>query len=254
MPVTIDENPSMHPVLSLVVVSYNYADYLEEAIQSCVAQGRSGDQVEVIVVDDGSTDHTPEVVRSSAHPAVHYVRLDNSGIEVASNTGFALANGSFVMRVDADDRLHDNYWMTVREAFTDQSIDFSYSNYAEIDVTGSRIGEMQLPPYDAAEIQARGDFLATGTCWRRDALARTGGYRTDKKNSGLENFALILGAIQSGSVGVHVAEVLFDYRLHLRSISRRRQDEITGNGRELFARMGLGTYSRSQYHPQHAIF
>jgi len=87
------------PLVSVIIPVYNYARYLGEAIESVLTQ--TYQHVEVIVVDDGSTDQSGEVARSFA---VRYHRQDHAGIGPARNAGVELAHGEFLAFLDADDR------------------------------------------------------------------------------------------------------------------------------------------------------
>lgn len=89
------------PLVSIVIPCYNQARYLGEAIESALGQTHS--PVEVIVVDDGSSDETARVARS--HSSVQYLRQRNSGAPRARNAGLAASRGEFVLFLDADDRL-----------------------------------------------------------------------------------------------------------------------------------------------------
>lgn len=90
----------MTPAVSVVVPCYNAAPYLAEALASIAAQGVPG--VEVIVVDDGSTDGSAAVAERGGH-AVRVVRQANQGISAARNRGLALARAPLVAFLDADD-------------------------------------------------------------------------------------------------------------------------------------------------------
>ncbi len=90
------------PVLSIVIDNYNYGRFLAEAIDSALAQDI--DEVEVIVVDDGSTDHSRDVIASYGQ-RIHAVLKPNGGQASALNAGFAVSRGAFVLFLDADDRL-----------------------------------------------------------------------------------------------------------------------------------------------------
>jgi glycosyltransferase involved in cell wall biosynthesis len=90
------------PLVSVVLSSYNYGRYLAGSIESALRQTHS--EVEVIVVDDGSTDASPEIIRSY-RDAVTSVCKGNGGQASAWNTGAALARGAWVIFLDSDDRL-----------------------------------------------------------------------------------------------------------------------------------------------------
>jgi len=89
-------------LVSVVTASYNMADYLELAVESVLAQ--SYQNLEMIVVDDGSQDNTPEVMsKFSGISKLRYIRLEkNQGQTVAKNRGLAEAKGDFIGFVDAD--------------------------------------------------------------------------------------------------------------------------------------------------------
>ena len=91
-----------NPLVSVIIPVYNYDRYLGEAIESVISQTHQ--HLEVIVVDDGSTDQSAEVARSFAERRVRYCYQDHSGIGPARNTGVELAQGDFIAFLDADDR------------------------------------------------------------------------------------------------------------------------------------------------------
>lgn len=87
------------PLVSVIIPVYNGEQYLALTLNSVFAQDYRS--IEVIVVDDGSTDSTPKIV--SAFPAVRLLRQPNSGVSAARNKGVAVASGDFVAFLDADD-------------------------------------------------------------------------------------------------------------------------------------------------------
>ncbi len=90
------------PLLSVIIPVYNYDRYLGEAIESVLSQTHQ--HLEVIVVDDGSTDQSGEVARSFADHGVRYCHHVHAGIGPARNKGVELARGDFLAFLDADDR------------------------------------------------------------------------------------------------------------------------------------------------------
>ena len=87
--------------MSVVIPSYNHAQFIDEAIESALRQNHAN--VEVVVVDDGSTDNTRAVV--ARHERVRYIYQRNLGLARARNTGLDASTGEFVVFLDADDRL-----------------------------------------------------------------------------------------------------------------------------------------------------
>ncbi len=96
-----DGADSEGPLVSVVIPCFDQAHFLGEAIESVLAQ--SHDRLEVLVVDDGSTDNTSAVV--AGFPGVRYVRQTNAGLAAARNTGIRETTGEFLVFLDADDRL-----------------------------------------------------------------------------------------------------------------------------------------------------
>ena len=87
---------------SVIITAYNYARFLPRCLESVLGQSQPAD--EIIVVDDGSTDQTPDIV--SSFPAVRYIRQDNAGKAAAFNRGFDASRGDLICHLDADD-----YWL-----------------------------------------------------------------------------------------------------------------------------------------------
>ncbi len=101
MTITIEQ-----PLVSIIIPTFNYARYLGRAIRSCLAQTHK--KVEIIVIDDGSTDGTNELVQKEFSGQVRYLFQQNCGVSSARNAGLNLAKGEFITFLDADDYLTEN--------------------------------------------------------------------------------------------------------------------------------------------------
>ncbi|MBS1558116.1 MAG: glycosyltransferase family 2 protein [Bacteroidetes bacterium] len=95
------------PFFSIVIPTYNRAGFIRKTIDSALSQ--SFQNFEVIVVDDGSTDNTEEVVRSIDAQKIHYYKKQNGERAAARNFGAVLSKGQFINFVDSDDLLHPNH-------------------------------------------------------------------------------------------------------------------------------------------------
>jgi glycosyltransferase involved in cell wall biosynthesis len=234
--------------VSIIITAYNYAKYIVECVESCLSQNDSLLEYEVIVVDDGSSDETPQILNNINSSRLRKFRIKNAGIECASNFGFRNARGNYVVRVDADDSLLPNYLHHMQAHMTNK-FGFFYSDYAVINADSEIVDKMVLPEFDPTEIRQRGDFLATGTLYEAKILAGLSYYTEEIRNSGLENYEFILRMLEAGISGKHISNQLFCYRRHSLNISVSKRDQIIHNGDALFSRMSLGIYQTNKYHP-----
>jgi len=90
------------PVISVIIPTYNYGRFLRECLDSVFVQ--TFRDIEVIVIDDGSTDDTPGILESVSEPRLKHFRIPNSGSPCARNVGLRRAQGEFVAFLDSDDR------------------------------------------------------------------------------------------------------------------------------------------------------
>ena len=234
--------------VSIIITTYNYDQFIQKCLWSCLSQISSGLDYEIIVVDDGSTDNTANILSTIKDSKVTCYTIDNCGIEKASNYGFSKARGKYIVRVDADDIILPNYLFGMKN-FILKEFDFIYSDYQVINQNDEVIKEFFLPDFDVSEIFCRGDFLATGTLFKSKVIEMLAGYKTAQVNSGLENYEFILRCIRSGFIGHHVPNVLFGYRRHSENISNKKRNQIIKNGEMLFQDFGLGAFKTNQFHP-----
>jgi hypothetical protein len=107
------------PALSIIITNHNYAEYVDQAILS--ALGQRDVAVEVVVVDDGSTDNSADVIARFSGQ-VTSIFSANAGQGAAFNRGFAASTGEVVIFLDADDLLFDDIGRRVVDAFADPTI------------------------------------------------------------------------------------------------------------------------------------
>ena len=94
--------PSSSPVVSIVMATYNFERFLARAIDSALAQDYPADALDIVVIDDGSTDSTPQVVAPYLD-RVRYIRKPNGGLLTTVNRGLAEARGEFISLLSGDD-------------------------------------------------------------------------------------------------------------------------------------------------------
>lgn len=234
--------------ISFIVTTYNYGNYLKECINSIIFQ-EGFDNNKIIVIDDGSTDNTYSILREYINKKFfEYIRIDNSGVEYAANYAVSKIKTKYFTRLDADDSLKQNYLKFFNKSIKN-NYDFVYSDYDNINEFSDFIETKKLPDYDLKEIFKRGDFLASGTLYKKKAFDFINGYETEFKNCGLENYSLIIRLILSNFSGFHIRKNLFNYRIHSKNMSKLRREYIIKYGNMLTLRLLNKAYEVNQNHP-----
>lgn len=208
----------MQPLVSIIVDNFNYARFLRAAIDSALAQ--TYPTVEVVVVDDGSTDNSREVI-SSYGERVTAVFKANGGHASAFNAGFCASHGSIVMFLDADDVLLPN---AVEEVVHSWRPGVAKAQFvlAHIDAEGRALGgtvpylPAQMPEGDVrASILDAGGYIGvptSGNAFAREVLERLlplpESQWRQAADTSLEIIAPFLGDV------VSIRKVLGCYRIH----------------------------------------
>jgi len=145
-------------LVSIIIPTYNYAAYIGKAVDSVLKQTYAN--IEIIVVDDGSTDNTKAVLKKYGDKLV-YIQQNNQGAAAARNRGLKEACGDYICFLDADDMYYpDNITEKVRLLEADESLDWCYSNWAWVDEAGNEMMRGDEPEVSLAHIKAQGDVLA----------------------------------------------------------------------------------------------
>ncbi|MCC7101085.1 MAG: glycosyltransferase family 2 protein [Rubrivivax sp.] len=147
---------------------YNKRDYIVEAVHSVLAQTHPAS--ELLVVDDGSTDGSADLVRALGDERIRVVRQANAGVSAARNHGIRLAVGDLVAFLDADDRWHPEFLASVTGlAQRYPAAGLLCTGYARISPTGGR-NEKSHPRFHAGQIGLVRDFYAD---WARRSFTCT---------------------------------------------------------------------------------
>lgn len=154
------------PLVTYIISAYNGAAFLEESVASVL--GQTHPRIELIVVDDGSTDTTPEILQRLRDPRLRVLRQPNLGQEFAANRGFSLARGQYVAHVGQDDVLLPEKTGIQLRAMAEQNWDFCFSWTEIIDGLGRPLdhdvrrvyNQSTASPAEAIARLAKGNFLA----------------------------------------------------------------------------------------------
>jgi hypothetical protein len=230
-------------LFSVVIPTHNRAGFLLETIESVFAQEER--DFEVLVVDDGSTDGTPDVLKRCAG-RIEILRQENRGPAAARNLGIERAHGRYVAFLDSDDR-----WFPWTLAVYREAIEL---NGAPAMIAGTHVdfrsGEQPpMPARTTADMRLFADYFATaraavwlGTCGvaiRTDALRSVGGFTTHAFNAEDSDLWLRLGT-QPGFVRI-ASPPVFAYRRHDASAVASMRNSFLGT-MEMIAREKSGGY------------
>lgn len=206
-----------NPLVSVIITTHNYAHFLADAIRSALSQ--TADLIEVIVIDDGSSDDPATVVANFSD--VCLIRQQNLGLAAARNAGWQAARGKYVVFLDADDRLlPDAVAINLHRFATSPDCGFVFGGHQMVDVEGRAIGGEAIPQLDRDPYRQ----LLEGNCigmhaavmYRCDRIADVGGF--DQTLRACEDYDLYLRLARQFQIGSSL-DTLADYRLHGRNMS-----------------------------------
>lgn len=212
--------------ISCIVPVFNGAQYLEGSLESVLSQTHP--PIEVIVVDDGSTDSTPSVAQAFG-PRIRYVRQDNAGPAAARNRGVELSMGEFVAFQDADDLWHPTKLARQAERFVARpELDLSVvhlQNFWEDDLEeeARRFADHPLS-------RPRPGYTAQAIVARRRLFSRIGLLDSTAHHKDIAMW--LIEALRNGAVMETLPDVLVMRRIHQSNRSRARAGV---DGEELLA-------------------
>lgn len=196
------------PKVSVVIPCYNQGIYLDEAVDSVLAQ--TCRDFEIIVVDDGSNDEeTRRLLAGYQRPRTRVIHTANRGLAMARNSGIAAAGGAYILPLDADDRIGREY-LARAIAVLDNRPEIGIV-YCRAEKFGSEHG-----PWHAADFSLRrmllGNQIFCSALFRREDWQRTGGYDPGMA-AGWEDWDFWLSLLELGREVWRIPEVLFFYRV-----------------------------------------
>jgi hypothetical protein len=205
--------------VSIVIPAYNQGHYLGAAIESALAQTHA--DVEVVVVDDGSTDDTRTVAARYTDPRVRYVHQQNRGLAAARNTGIREATGAYLTFLDSDDLfLPEKVAVLLAAMDARPELGFAAGQAVLIDEHGQRLGEtFEDGPPAAPTDWLLGNPLHVGSVLlRREWQSRVGLF--DETLRSYEDWDLWLRLAQAGCPMGWVARPVSLYRFHGAQMTR----------------------------------
>ena len=196
----------MKPLVSVIVPLYNAAPFIGEALESIVAS--TYQPIEIVVVDDGSTDNSLCIAQAFAesHPQVRVLHQANAGVSAARNHAIREAKGEYILPVDADDRISPTFIEHAVAAFTDEVRVVG----CKAAFFGERQGEWRLPAYSPA-LLARKNMIPISSLFRRADWERVGGFC--EEDIFREDWDFWLSLMELGGTYVRLDETGLFYRV-----------------------------------------
>lgn len=134
-------------LISIIVPVYNVGRYLEQCINSIICQ--TYPYLEIILVNDGSTDHSEKIIESfrQKDSRIRYIVQSNQGLSSARNLGKSVAKGSYIAFVDADDYIADDYVESLYHLLCQGDAELAVCGYYEITEAGEITGGSNVPAH-----------------------------------------------------------------------------------------------------------
>lgn len=198
------------PKVSIVIPTYNTGRYVLDAIDSVLQQ--TYPNVELIVVDDGSSDDTPALLAQHPGKFIRF-RQANAGQSAAMNFGWQQSSGDLLGYLSADDRLNPRAVEVIVAAMAKApEAVLAYPDFCVIDEDSKHVRTVQTPDYDERLLIANFQCLpGPGALFRRPAWEKVGGWNTGLRN--IPDMDFFLRLCQYGPF-TRVAEPLADFRMH----------------------------------------
>ncbi len=220
------------PKISVLMPAYNAEKYIKEAIDSILAQTFS--DFELIIIDDGSTDRTAEIVNDYSDSRIRFCPNEkNMGVAATLNRGLGLASGEYIARMDADD-ISKAERFSKQVGYLDAHADIAVCGTSiELFCDGTVIGT-RFPSTEPEKLK-EDLFFSCGIAhpsvmMRKAAILELGGY--DPAFNGMEDYELWCRVAEKNKIAV-LPEILFRYRIHRGQVTQNPSPKYKEQMREL---------------------
>ena len=209
LPISTLDTLTENSLVSIIIPCYNQAQYLEESVQSAVDQ--TYPNIEIIIVNDGSSDNTQEVAEElqKRYPdTIRIVTQENQGISEARNTGIRESLGEYILPLDSDDILDPKIISKYVNTMIQNSADIVYSDLQRFE----KNQDIRLrKPFSENNILYE-NLPHGSSLYRKEVWAKNKGYKQNMKE-GYEDWEFWINAYKHNFTFHHLPEVLFYYRI-----------------------------------------
>lgn len=202
-------------LVSVIIPCYNHAVFLEQTMLSVITSDYLS--LEIIIVDDGSQDDSVKVAQqlSEKYTIVKAIQQKNQGPATARNNGIRMANGNFILPLDADDLISKDYISRAIHELQDETVKLVYCN---AEFFGEKIGEWKLKSFSLNSL-AKDNMIFCSAVYRKKDWEAAGGY-DERMTWGWEDWEFWISLLKNGGKVVKLPITGFYYRV--RKNSRRK--------------------------------
>ena len=206
------------PLVSVIMPAYNAERFIEEAIRSVLSQSIS--DLELIVIDDMSTDHTSNIIRDLADGDSRICFISNEkniGVAQTRNRGLEIASGKYVALLDSDDYWRPMMLEKMINRAEETGADIVYCSYELVDEEGKRVCNDFIVPLETTyEKSLIRSVITCSTVLLKSEFAKNNSFPTNMYH---EDIALWFRALRDGAVARGVEDILATYRQRANSRS-----------------------------------
>lgn len=208
-------------LISIIVPCYNQARYLDDCLQSVLEQTYTN--WECIIVNDGSPDNTVEIAKKWVDKDSRFLYLfkNNGGLSSARNEGVSISKGEFILPLDADDKIANDYIFLAVEEF--RKAEGIKVVYCQAEKFGSEFGIWNLPDFSIENL-ARVNMIFCTAMYKKNDWELVGGYDTNMIY-GLEDWEFWIAILKNGGEVKCINKVGFYYRINKDSMARTINSE-----------------------------
>lgn len=227
----------MNPKASFVIPAYNAESFLRETLDSCLDQ--TVDDIEIIVVNDGSTDGTQELLDFYAKKDQRILPVDlkqNVGRSEARNLGNKKAKGDIILVLDADDKAVRDRVKRTLECFKKHNSDLVYGGYVTIDTWSNMLNRFAPEPFSRERsLKYKTHYILHSSLAYRKGVTLNVQYQKEPYDKlGIDDWRFIWDCTLKGYKFAYVKQPLAYYRIDDTTVSHTRNEEEVQRVKEEF--------------------
>lgn len=214
-----------NPLISILVCNYNYEKYIEESLNSIINQDY--DNIEIIVIDDGSKDDSVNIIESyinknSKYKIYLHAEKKNKGICHGRNKAISTAKGEYFLFIDSDDTIPTNYVTKLYETSIIEKADVVYCDMKSFGYSKSMTN---FPEYDAEELLLH-NYLSISSLVKKKSI-KDHEFDVELNRKTLEDYDFWVGLSLMGLKFVKAKNIFLNYRIQKKSRNDNTSDQVT---------------------------